>query len=349
MKKLLIAVGALALMFSINITSFAATKYLEWNYKESKLTPEQFREYSLDGYIIRGYVDKFFNYYAPIEYAETKDGMFVRTFEEESGTILTPDINSEFYDALVKKEIEEREKLLQAWTFEESEVTQEMKDAGYVWESNEVALKKEFRPGIDGEIPQEVYSQQDVREKKDGKNLSDTEEVVYDEDGNPIVEYGNGFITIKAIVQPEIQQACYVQFANITTSNIYEFVLSEKNDFAMSGQLPAGSYMVYDGGIKTDYISQYPAAGANFEVVAGSAIVVPITIGTVEYNNLKNGIKIDLTNADKLEDLTTSDGKPVVVEKEGLSVKDIIIQIVMGLIVIGIGFAGYKVFKRFRE
>lgn len=220
-----------------------------------------------------GYLDENNNYISPIKYGEIKDGNFVRTHAEELNTFpyLIRLTNPEIYN-------EESEKIRIARCIQESEFTKEMKDFGYIWYDSiaPVADPDDGDPG-------ENYSYYDP-----STNIID-----YDEDGNPIIAYGTGYVQIIASVDPQIQSSCYVTVRNALHGNTYNFLLEKINDYKTYVALPAGEYYIIDGGVVNDYSSYFPFNSLpSLNVEPNGANIFECEIGYVNEEQVKNGVTI---------------------------------------------------------
>ena len=103
--------------------------------------------------------------------------------------------------------------------------------------------------------------------------------------GTAIVSEGNGYLTIEAKVNAEISDTVYVQFFNIKTYEEYAYYLYAVNDYKTSVELPAGSYIVSDGGLPYDTKGLYRIEEKQFVIKPSEPTFLEIGIG-MEANQL---------------------------------------------------------------
>lgn len=202
-----------------------------------------------------------------IIWGEIKNGMFVRTFDEEVALIPYKQGTQEYTDEYFK--IIEARKL--------DALTPEMEAAGYVLVNGNVYET------VEGEMSEAEYKKQQT------EKLDSGEETEYDADGNPVDTKKLGFVTFTAQVEDTIKETCFVAVTGIDIDRYYEFDLNEINGYSTTVQMPAGTYIISDGGISNDFTSKYPLSADNkeFEVKEGTSIIVPFNIGDVNNKEIE--------------------------------------------------------------
>lgn len=259
---------------------------------------------------------------SPWQYGEMENGFFVRTLAEELEWLEPTDVR---YDNEYNKAIEARKLEV---------LTPEMETAGYILVDG-IAYPPEEAEG-------DASAEAVAREEQKRELESATTVTEFDENGNPIVKYGWGYVQFASIVQPEIHETCFIEVTNYTSKKSYLFNLYEMNSYNKSVQLPEGKYYISDGGIANDFKDEYPIAGNDFEVKTGEATIVTFSIGNVNIEEAQNGITVVLNDVSANSDTITEDDSMSSDESKlqmgSFSIRDIVsiicVVVVLGLIVL---------------
>lgn len=159
------------------------------------------------------------------------------------------------------------------------EQIQEMEATENTDDTNEVDETEETEEDI--AVPENVSTE----ETTSGKNSQTKEINVEIQDGEvnttgeATIKNGNGYVTFKGHVNPEILEDIYIGFFNMDTYEEYAYYLYKINDYKTSVELPAGNYFLADGGIPTDVMNEYPIENVEFTVMPNQACVVDFGVG----------------------------------------------------------------------
>lgn len=249
---------------------------------------------------------------APWKYGEIENGLFVReTLWAEVSWISKEDTRFflEYDLALQARKLEE--------------LTPEMIAAGY-----QLIHGIAYSPAeAEGDVSDEATARE--RQQQELENLT---KITYDEDGNVVVPYGYGYVTLAATTEHGIHQTCFVEVTNVNSSKRYSFPLFEQNSYNTNVQLPEGSYLITDGGIPDDYTSAYPIENKSFQVSAGEAVIVAFTIGNINADELKDGVVIEAPNSlTFIQDTETEAENSAAGKKQ---IRDIIMRTVIVLLIV---------------
>lgn len=187
-----------------------------------------------------------------IRIGEIKDGLFVRSYDDEMSIIfkeLEGDERTQAYDVC-----KQARKL--------TELTPEMKTAGYVIDD---ITKYALSP--------EDYSM--MYSGDEGENAKTPAPV----DENTRF----GFVTFAAAVEDIIHEPCFVGIKD-ENGGYQEIDLYEANGFTTLQQLPVGIYTITEGGITADFTGKYPLKYKEntFEITENCSIIIPLAIGDTD-------------------------------------------------------------------
>lgn len=263
---------------------------------------------------------------APWEYGEMKNGLFVRDIAEEVSWAKNYDI--EFYLDEISKATDARRI---------GYLTPEMEAAGWILVYGTPTSPKDAKGDPSPEQANKDKAQEELENMKN-------EVIGYDENGNPIVKIGYGYVTFSAFVESVIHETCFVEVTNVNSNAVFSFELFEQNGFSRSVQLPTGSYIITNGGIYKDYASNFPISTETFTVNEGEAVIVSFTIGEVsETTEITVNVTEDSTeveNIDQIENTNNSSGQSFTTWLV------IIICIILILILVFLGFCAYTLFLK---
>lgn len=96
------------------------------------------------------------------------------------------------------------------------------------------------------------------------------------------IKVGYGYVTIQALPEPIIHQTLFIEFFNIHTYEEYAFDLYEKNDYKTCIELPAGIYLISNGGVPNDFKYEFPPELKQFVVEPNVSSYVSFTVGDPE-------------------------------------------------------------------
>lgn len=253
-----------------------------------------------DGYEISG---------LSIRIGEIKDGLFVRSYNDEMSIIfkeLEGDERTQAYDICK-----------QARTL--AELTPEMKTAGYVIDDiTKYALSPEdYSMMYGGDAGENAVTPEPVDENT-----------------------RFGFVTFAAATEDVIHETCFVGIKD-ENGGYQEFDLYEVNGYTTLQQLPIGTYTITEGGINADYTGKYPlkCKENTFEITENCSIIVPLAIGDVDIP----GQKIEETPEPTQTPEPTPEPVEEVVEKSNSGV---IAWIISAGCLIVLGIIAYVVYKK---
>ena len=129
-------------------------------------------------------------------------------------------------------------------------------------------------------------------QNKDAKEEKDTEPAIRDDlpkniqdgelnnSGKAEVHEGNGYLLLEVYPHAQINNhPIYISFFNDTTYEEYNFMLDQKNKYCMTTELPAGFYIIEDGGSIYDTKGLFQPEHKQFQIEAGSSSYVEVGIG----------------------------------------------------------------------
>lgn len=96
------------------------------------------------------------------------------------------------------------------------------------------------------------------------------------------IKVGYGYVTFQALPEPGIHQTLYLDVLNIHTYETFAMKLYEKNEYKTCLELPAGVYIMTNGGVPNDFTYAYPPELKEFEVEANTSSYVSFTVGDPE-------------------------------------------------------------------
>ncbi len=245
---------------------------------------------------------------APWEYGEMKDGLFVRTISEELSWISpeNPSYQKESELCILKRKLDE--------------LTPEMKELGYMLFENNVIYPEGDASGIEQKIIVDGF----VAE-------------------NDLLSSGQ--VTFQGIVDPDINETCFVEVKNMATGKLYAINLYKDNKYSRTVTLPEGEYKCMSGGIYRDYKSRYVFEGEDFSVLDGSSAFVVLQIGYSEYEKAKSD-KYDLSEESGASIQSTEE---VHVNSSNDHIKQIIVSFVKSGVFILICMVGIKLVRRKKQ
>lgn len=259
---------------------------------------------------------------APWTYGEMENGIFIRrSINDELSWLNRSD--ERYFDEMAKAQ---EARKMEALTFE-------MEAEG--WELvNDNPTPPEEAEGD--------RSAEEIHRENQKKELESLNEITkYDEKGNPIVNYGYGYVSFIGTVQSKIHETCFIEVTNTSSKKTYLFELYEPNSYSTSKQLPEGTYIITDGGIPDDYTDEYPIKGDSFKVISGGATVVNFTIGNIDGDELENGITVEINKEKEPKTETIAEEKA-----KKSSIVTIIVWIVTVTIIALCIFIVYKKAKK---
>lgn len=93
-----------------------------------------------------------------------------------------------------------------------------------------------------------------------------------------------GYLTVHADVPVNVHEEVYLYFIHMGTMKEYGIYLYEINDYTDSLCLPAGNYMVEEGGLSLDAAARYFAVQRQFRIEPCETTTLTVTIHNIDEN-----------------------------------------------------------------
>ena len=151
------------------------------------------------------------------------------------------------------------------------------------------------------EEPELIYAPPEEKQKVDvGMEIQDGE---INTTGEATIQKGNGYISMRAYCAASINETIYVKFMDLSSYKYYAYYLYPLNDFKTCMEVPAGNYIIVDGGPLYDTTNLYPVEEKSFQVQPNGATYVEFGVGMEPnragvYEEETEEIKINLESVE---------------------------------------------------
>ncbi len=210
-------------------------------------------------------------------------------------------------------------------TADDTQITDGEEDTEEVTDDEDTEPSENTGDGSEEETERTNVSEEET--EPDGEMRDDLPDNIMESElnntGTAQVQSGNGFVLLKAHVHPAIDgQVMFVTFFNTATYDEYSYYLYPYNDYAMTVEMPAGWYLICDGGFPKDVRGYYPIESKSFRVDLAKSTQVEFGIGVRQEDDY--AYAGDDTKAEQQIDVATIDenGNVVPPEDSGLQLLD---------------------------